>query len=90
MNPTRWTNDANHPSVKLWRGFAYRETGSAAAVINFRLESATGDILWPLNIAADEAGGIIFGDEKPQNAILSTAGVYVQVVSGAVVGTLFS
>ena len=89
MKPVRIGNNSNHPSVKLWRGFAYRETGAAAAVINFRLETATGDILWPLNVAADEAGGIIFGDDKPQNAIESTEGVFVEVVSGAIVGTLF-
>ena len=88
MKPTRINDDKNHPAIQLWRGFAVRETGSSAAVVNFRLASATGDILWPLNLAADEAAGIIF--DGGEDAIESTAGVYVEVVSGAIVGTLFS
>ncbi len=88
MKPTRINDDKNHPGIRLWRGFAVRETGSAAAVVNFRLATSTGDILWPLNLAADEAAGIIF--DGGEDAIESTTGVYVEVVSGAIVGTLFS
>lgn len=88
MKPTRINVGANHPSIKQWRGFAIRESAGAAAVVNFRSGSATGDILWPLNLAADEAAGIILG--SGEDAIDSTAGMYVEVVSGTVVGTMFS
>lgn len=57
-------------------------------MVNFRNGTATGDMLWPLNLAADEAAGILLpsGDD----AIESPAGVYVEVVSGTIVGTLYS
>ena len=88
MRPTRINAGSNHPSIALWRGFAIRESAAAAAVINFRNGSATGDILWPLNLAADEAAGILLG--KGDDAIESPDGVYVEVVSGTIVGTLYS
>ncbi len=88
MNVTRINADSNHKGVTLWRGFAIRETASAAAIINFRLGSVTGDILWPLNLSADEAAGIILG--QGEDAIESSAGVYVEVASGAITGTLFN
>ncbi len=87
MQPTRITAGANHPTIKLWRGFAIRESASGAAVVNFRNGSATGDILWPLNLAADEAAGILLG--SGEDAIESPGGVYVEVVSGSIVGTLY-
>ncbi len=88
MQPTRIKDDTNHSHIVSWRGFAIRETASAAAVVNFRNGTATGDILWPLNLAADEAAGIILG--RSDDAIACPDGVYVEVVSGSVVGTLFS
>ena len=88
MKPTRINDDSNHPAIALWRGFAVRETAAGAAVVNFRSGSATGDILWPLNLAASEAAGIVF--DSGDDAIESPDGVYVEVVSGSIVGTLFS
>lgn len=88
MRPTRIAAGSNHPAIAVWRGFAIRESAGAAAVVNFRNGTATGDMLWPLNLAADEAAGILLpsGDD----AIESPAGVYVEVVSGTIVGTLYS
>ncbi len=88
MRVTRINADSNHKGVTIWRGFAIRETAGAPAVINFRLGAVAGDILWPLNLAADEAAGIILG--QGEDAIESTAGVYVEVASGTIVGTLFN
>ena len=64
-----------------------RETASGKAVVNFRLGSSSGQILWPLNLGVDETAGIIL--DADDDAIESTAGVYVEVVSGSVLGTLF-
>ena len=88
MRSTRITPDVNHPGITLWRGFAVREDAAGTAVINFRLGSVTGDILFPLNLAADEAAAIFFGGDD--DAIESAAGIFVEEVSGSITGTLYN
>ena len=77
--------DSNHTGVTSFCGFGVRETGSAAAVVNFRIGSVTGDIIAPLALAADESATISYG-----NTVSTPTGVYVQVVSGAIAGSLYS
>ena len=87
MRPTAITPDVNHPGVTLWRGFAVREDAAGTAVINFRHGSVAGDILFPLNLAANEAAAIFFGGGD--DAIEAANGIFVEEVSGSITGTLY-
>lgn len=84
MIPIDITEDANHTGADRLIGFAIKETGSAAAVIELRKLNVTGQVIWPINLAADQSAGIFF-----PKAIASEGGVYVKVVSGAISGVLF-
>ncbi len=87
VHPTTVTVNALHPSVKVWRGFSFAETASSAAYVRFRKGSATGDVAVHLKLAADESATIVVTKD---NALEMDTGVYVEVVSGTVAGTLYS
>ena len=80
------TGDTNHADVTRFAGFAIRESDGTPAVgaVNFRLGSVSGQIVWPVELAANESAGIFFG-----GMIASPDGVYVEVVSGTISGVLF-
>jgi len=86
MNVSSITADSNHAGVTQFRGFSVREDAAAAAVIRFRHGSASGDILWELGLAASQSAGIVLSKDA---RILTPNGVYVEEVSGSIVGVLF-
>jgi len=81
------TADTNHTAVVRFAGFTIRESAGtpAVAAVNFRDETVSGQILWVLELAANESAGIVFPGH-----VSTASGVYVQVVSGTVSGTLFN
>ena len=59
---------------------------TAAAVVNFRNGSVSGDIVIPINIPLDGSAGQ--GYHVPEGAPLFPLGLFVDVVSGTVVGSV--
>lgn len=59
---------------------------TAAAVVNIRNASVTGDIVIPINLALDTSDGQSYS--VPGGCPIFPNGVYVQVVSGTVVGSV--
>ena len=84
--PTTITPNSNHTSVKNLSGFSIRETAGAAAVVRLRVETVSGTILETLSLTANASLGVVYGRG---NAKRSQDGVYVQVVSGTIEGSLF-
>lgn len=78
------TPDSLHSQVTNLRGFTIHEDSSAAAEVKIRDASATGTIIWFLQLAADESASIVFGE-----SLRAPGGVYVEEVSGSVEGSLF-
>ena len=76
---------ANHSSVEQWDGFSVKEDASAAASIEFRKAVVGGQVLWYLELAADESASIMF-----PKSISAEGGVYVKEVAGSITGVLFS
>lgn len=70
----------------IYRGFALRETsGSATATVRiYDGTSASGTLLDSVQLAAGESAREWYGD----GGIKATTGIYVDVVSGAVEGSL--
>ena len=58
---------------------------TTAAVVNIRNASVSGDIVIPINIALNASASQAY--PTPQGLVFP-AGVYVEVVSGAVVGSV--
>ncbi len=84
LQPVTITANANHTAVSRLGGFSIRETAGAAADLNLRLATATGQILFVLELAANESAGIVFPGH-----ISAPGGVYVEVTSGAIAGVLY-
>lgn len=88
LNPETITANANHVGVTRLGGFAVRESAvdpGAAATVRFRHETATGQLFFPLELAAGESAGITF-----QGHISAPGGVYVEVLAGGTVeGVLY-
>ena len=85
VKPVDITPDANHTAVTRFAGFTVRESAgtAAAAAVNFRHGTVSGQILWVLELAANSSDGVVFP------GYMSTPdGVYVQAVSGTVSGEL--
>ena len=76
------TTDSNHTAVERFVGFSVREaTGTpAAAALNFRHGTVTGQILAVLELAGDESASISLG-----GVFQTPDGVYVELVSGTTV-----
>lgn len=78
------TADTNNPTVQELHGFSFRETtGVADAVLRLRSGSASGTVLFTVSLQASESASLSL--TKP---IKSSDGVYVQLASGTVEGTL--
>ncbi len=86
LQPVTVTPNTNHATVTRLAGFSVRESAGTpdAAVVNLRHGSATGQVLFALELAGNESAGIDFPGH-----ISAPSGVYVQVVSGTVDGVLF-
>ena len=86
MTPATITPNANHPTVTRLSGFSIRENaGSAApASVNFRKLNSGGQILFVLELAANESATLMV--PEPFSA---EDGVYVHVLSGEVEGVLW-
>ncbi len=69
------------------QGFSIREAaGSAAdAAVNFRKVNGSGQIIGVLELAANESATLVLSKRK----INAEGGVFVEVISGTVVGVLY-
>ena len=83
---TAITVNTNHAGVRNLSGFSIRETAGAAAVVRFRVGTVSGTILETLSLVANASLGVVYGRG---NAKRAEDGVYVQVVSGTIEGSLF-
>lgn len=82
MRYTVITGNANHVSASALHGWSMRAT--TAAVVNLRKASGSGDIVASVNIPLNETSNASF--DRP---LYIDGGVYVEVVSGAIVGSLW-
>ena len=78
------TPGSNHSAVVRFAGFSIREDASAAAVIEFRKLSVTGQVLFIVALASGESVSIVLSE-----SMSSEGGVYVKEVSGSIEGVLF-
>ena len=85
MFPNTITVDSNHTAVTRLCGFSIQEDSSAAAVIEIRKGAIGGQVLFYLNLAADESATLLF----PQDFISCEDGVYIKEVSGSVAGIIY-
>ncbi len=85
--PVDITADSNHTAVTQFSGFSVRESDGtpAVAAVNFRHGAVGGQILWVLELAANESAGIELG-----GAMQTPDGVYVEEVAGTVSGVLLN
>ena len=81
------TPNSNHTGVRNLSGFSLRETAGAAAVVRLRIATVGGTILETLALTADASLGVVYGRG---NSKRSSDGVYVEVVSGTIEGSLFN
>lgn len=88
LEPVDITANTNHTGAERLGGFSVHEAAAtaAAATVRFRRETATGQIIFVLELAANESASIVLpaGEYVP-----SGGGVYVEVVAGTVEGVLF-
>lgn len=82
---TTITGGANHTGVVYFCGYSVRETAGAVAEIRFRLAAVGGVILAVVSLPANSSYSVMF-----PSALSTPTGVYVQVVSGAAEGILYS
>jgi hypothetical protein len=87
MEAADLTADSNHATLTRFVGFSVRESAgtAAAAAVNFRHGSVSGQILAVLELAANESATISLG-----GVFQTPDGVYVQQVSGTVTGELWN
>lgn len=83
--PVTVTANANHAGVTRYAGFSVRESAAtaAAATVNLRHGTATGQIIAVLELAANasDAAALPLPVQTPD-------GVYVEVVAGVIEGVL--
>ena len=81
------TVDSTHADVQRCYGFSITEDSSAAAVVNLRSGSASGQIVvGPINLAADEFALIVLPKAVSWEF---PGGCHVEEVSGSVEGILY-
>lgn len=80
------TPDSNHPTVRRLAGFSIKEDAGtpAAATVNLRDSTVSGQILVALELAGDESAVGQFSKPIPVED-----GVYVEVVAGTISGVLY-
>ena len=73
-------------SVTRFRGFSLRENAGtpAVATVRFREASVSGQILFVLELAADESATLVL-----DRAVVAEDGIYVEVVAGTIEGVIF-
>lgn len=83
------TQNSNHATVEIFRGFSVRENAGspAAAAVNFRKNSVSGQIIGVLELAANESATLAL---SKKNKRTSEGGVYVQVTAGSIEGVLYT
>ncbi|GII88271.1 hypothetical protein Ssi03_62610 [Sphaerisporangium siamense] len=69
----------------IYRGFTVRETAGATAVVRIfdHASAASGTVLEEITLAANGSARELYGA-----GLLTTNGIYVQIVSGAVSGSI--
>ena len=78
--------DSTHTGTERVFGFSFQEDSSAAAAIELRSGSVTGQIVVFLNLAADETATIVL----PKAVFWEfPGGCHVKEVSGSVAGVLY-
>ena len=85
MAITTITGDSNHSGVERLKAFSLAETASSTAAVRLRKASVSGTIVMRVNLAADESVYYEFEEGKAFEG-----GVYVEVISGTIEGTLES
>ncbi len=80
------TVNTTHSSVERCFGFSIQEDSSAAAKIELRAGSVSGQIVVFLNLTADETATIVL--PKPVH-LAFPGGCWVKEVSGSVKGVLY-
>lgn len=78
-----FTGSGDTAITRLSAWHVKESTGAAEAVVNIRMTDASGAIVIPLHLVAGEAVG-----ENYAHPLLASDSWYVEVVSGAVVGSL--
>ena len=78
-------NQVARPAASVYLGFTIRETAGAAAVVRIwdNAAAAAGTVLEEISLAANESRGECYA-----SGVWAENGIYVQVVSGTVAGTL--
>ena len=80
------TVNSLHSDTDVVFGFSFQEDSSAAAAVELRALSATGQIVVFLNLAADETATIVL----PKAVFWEfPGGCWVKEVSGSVAGVLY-
>jgi len=80
------TPDGTHAGIERVFGFSIQEDSSAAAAIELRSGSATGQIVTFINLAADETANMVL----PKGVFYEfPGGCHVKEVSGSVAGILY-
>ena len=72
-------------TAKGRRLYSWHFRATAAAVINIRNGTVSGDIVVPINLAITTSASQSYNDPR---GLTFPAGVYVEVVSGTVVGSV--
>lgn len=75
----------------VYRGFSLRETsGSASALVRLfdNASTAAGNILDEISLTASQSAREIYNGAASDFRLLAADGIYVQVVSGAVAGSV--
>lgn len=83
--PLTGADQAVRATASVYRGFTIRETAGAAAVVRIfdNASAASGTVLEEISLAANESARECYGA-----GIWAENGIYVDVVSGAVAGSV--
>lgn len=84
--PQTITANANHAGVTRLAGWSIKEAAGSPAVATVRLRDGAvgGQILFDIELAANESSNIMF-----PRSLRTEAGVYVEQVAGTISGTLW-
>lgn len=84
LTPNTITEDAA-VTAKFW-GFSVHETAGATVAVEFRDEDASGQILWTLDLAANQSASIVF----PRAVYAASGDIHVKVTGdGTLAGVIF-
>lgn len=86
------SSQALRPSAGMYRGFTMRETsGTTAAVVRLwdSASAASGNLVETISLSAKEStSDFLGGGSGSDEGVILTAGLYVEIVSGSVEGSV--